>query len=145
MGAMKKLCVRFDEATARIDRIILLAGAIGDDALSKDAEEFFTDEDFETIEGAFGPLPAWVKEEMEAGDAGAVTEWLFREEKLGFLIQVATPIMEMPGKNSFRYSWGYYTFKWVYGDTLNQALRAGFLWIREQRKKEKAKAKAVRP
>ena len=140
MRGMKRLCVRFDDATARIDRTIMLAGAIGDNAMAEDAEEFFRDEDFETIEGCFGPLPSWVKEGIEADDIEAVIEWLFREEKLGFLIKVATPIMEVTGENSFRYSWGRYTYKWVYGDTFNAAVRQGFAFVRKQRSKEKAKA-----
>jgi hypothetical protein len=134
---MKKLLEKFDNATARIETMVLLAGVLVNERLPDPANEFFEDEDFEIIEGCFGPLPEYLKGEIAGGDIEGVPEWLVRSNKLGFLVQFATPIMTPSGNNSASYSWGYYTAKWVYGDTLNAALKAGFAWVKEQRKKER--------
>ncbi len=138
---MKKLCQRFYDEAARIEEMVLLAGVLADESLPDTVRDFFEDEEFETIEECFGKLPEHVKEDLEAGDKEALPAWLMDSGKYGFLLKVATPIMTPTGKNSASYSWGYYTTKWVYGDTLDVALEAGFAFVAGQRKKEKAKAK----
>jgi len=100
-------------------------------------EEFIRDEDIETIERVFGPLPDYLKTELKNEEIDGVGEWLYRSGKLGFLLQIMTPVMTPTSKNSASYSWGRLTWRWVYGDTLNAALKAGFAFVKEQRKKEK--------
>lgn len=138
---MKKLLQRFFDETARIEEMALLAGVLADDPLPDTVRDFLEDEEVETLEECFGPMPEHVKKSVEAGDIESIVEWLTYSEKFGFLIHMATPIMTPTGENSASYSWGYYTTKWVYGDTLDAALEAGFAFVTNQREKEKAKIK----
>jgi|SRR6185369_8526589 len=137
---MKALAEKFYDATARIEEMFLLAGVLGDVSLPQPVEDFFTDEDFKTIEECFGEIPAHVKEDVEAHDTEALLEWLVNTGKFGFLVRMATPIMTPVGKSGGSYSWGYYTTKWFYGETLEIALEAGFSWVAAQREKERMKA-----
>jgi len=142
---MKKLMQRFDEATARIETMILIAGAIYDDwSLQKELGEFFEEEDFETIERTFGQLPVFVSTDIDAGNFESLIEWLISQSKLGFLIKFASPIKEQR-VGFMKYSWGYYATQWVYGDTLEQALENGFVWVSKQRDAEQKKASSLQP
>lgn len=134
---MKVLSKRFYDENARIEELVLLAGAIGDWHLLDAVENFF-EEDFKDIESCLGELPEYVKDDIESNEHDSLVEWLIDNGKLGFLLKMATPIMEQCG-NGASFSWGYYTTKWVYGDTLDSAIEAGFSWVAEQRKKENIK------
>lgn len=144
---MKKLLKRFDEETARIEKMILVAGAIYDDwSLQEELREFFEEEDFETIEGAFGQLPVFVRDDIEQENFEALIEWLIGQSKLGFLIRFATPVKEpLASGCGSRYSWGYLRTHWVYGDTLDQALENGFVWVSKQRDAELEKTSSLKP
>lgn len=141
----RDLLDRFDQATARIERVIPLFAAADGDAASDDACCFLENE-FEEIERALGKLPAWLKDEDMGGCEfqGAFFEWLYRQGKFGFLVQFATPVMTHYTKTSRAFSWGYYNTEWVYGDTFEQALEAGFAWVESVRKREKQKPKKTR-
>ncbi len=138
---MREVFERFCEETARIERMFILAGALAD-GLPDDVAEFLRDEDWQTLEGCFGEIPQRVKDDVEAHDDEALPQWLQEAGKLGFVVQMATPVMT-PRGNGASYSWGHYTTKWVYGETLETALDAGFAWVESQRSKEKAKAAGV--
>ena len=47
---------------------------------------------------------------------------------LGFLIWFATPVPMFHSKDSYSSSWGHYAHKWVYGETLEEAVRKGMEW-----------------
>lgn len=137
---MKQLFERLDEATARMDQVICIAGAIGGgcDAIA-DALTELLEEDDDTLRKCFGEMPEWLTEELGGGDAaGAFSEWALRENKLGFAVQIATPVMEHD-KHGATYSWGYYRTAWVYGDTFEEAVNAGLAAVAEQRASEKKK------
>lgn len=137
---MKELFERFDEATARLEQVISIAGAIG--GACGDVARPLTDlleEDEDTLRKCFGDLPEWLIEELDSRAAGeAFAEWALRENKLGFVVQIATPVMEHHGDSS-SYSWGYYRTAWVYGDTFEDAVNAGLAVVAEQRTSEKKK------
>lgn len=142
---MKKLRIRFEEATARVESMTLLAAVLVDESLPTYLEDFFEDEDIEDLERCFGPLPDYLRDELEERDMGGVVEWLVRNDKLGYLIQFATPVMRpyklKSGTCGASYSWGHYARRWVYGDTLDAALDQGFEWVKKQREKEVTRAK----
>lgn len=139
MITTKELFERFDEATARLEQVICIAGAISAcDAISDPLSELL-DEDDDTLQKCFGELPDWLTDELGTRDAGgAFAEWALRENKLGFVVQIATPVMEHHGDSS-SFSWGYYRTAWVYGDTFDDAVNAGLAWVADERKKEKSK------
>lgn len=132
---------RLFDATARIDRVIYLAGALAAmDAFPDDLKDFFDEEDTETIEKALGPLPEWFEPEESASvQAEFIFEWLRDAGKLGFLVQFATPVMT-PHGSSRSFSWGYYSTRWVYADTMDEAIAKGLEWCEEQRAAEDRKA-----
>lgn len=138
---MKELFERLDVATARMDQVISIAGAIGgaSGAIAGPLGELL-EEDDDTLCKCFGKLPEWLTDELGTGGAGeAFTEWALRENKLGFAVQIATPVMEHHEDGS-TYSWGYYRTKWVYGDTFEAATNAGLAWVADERESEKKKS-----
>lgn len=134
---MKSLARRFYNETARIDAMVLMASVLGEiDSMPEVMEDDFFQEDAELMGSCFGPMPDEIKEAYESGDYSEFLGWLLDNDRFGFLLKFATPVRDSNG-NSF--SWGCYTMKWVYGDTLDEALEKGFAWVAGQREKEKAK------
>ena len=134
---MKAIRERFYENVARIERCILLAGVLSEDAFPPDFDELAEGEDWETLERCFGEIPEDVKSDVDKyNDGESLAQWLLENEKLGFLIKMAAPIKTPMGKTGWTYSWGYYATRWVYGETLEAALDAGFAWVEQLRNKE---------
>jgi hypothetical protein len=141
MQNMKELSDKFNDEAARIDNILFIAGMLGDGFSMQDAlREFLEDEDVEVLESCFGPLPDHVKASIEDVDALTIADWLIETGKLGFLVNIATPAMEPTGEGSSSFSWAFYVSQWVYGDTIEAALEAGFAWVEKQRTKEKERS-----
>lgn len=140
---MKKLAQKLFDESARIDRTILIAGSMTDGAFSDDFNEFLDDEDESTIEECLGEIPDGVDIEGHGYSRNdSVCEWLTDKEKLGFLVKFATPVMEFNLKTGHRtFSWGYYSTKWIYAETLDDAIGAGLEWVTKRREAEEHKAK----
>lgn len=141
---MKAIFEKLYDATLRMDRVIFLAGAMGGGDVLPDDLDSFLDEDFEGIRECLGPLPDWLEGEINAGRhcrAEAFSEWTADEVMFGFIVQFATPVMTPIGKESHSYSWGYYNTKWLYGNTIDEAVEKGLAWAAERRKAELVKAK----
>lgn len=140
---MKQLMEKLREETVRIQRIILLGGATTDGAFSDDLNEFLDDEDEKTIEACLGKIPDYVDIEAHGyARNDSISEWLYDAGKLGFLVQFATPVMEPTGENSRSFSWGHYSIKWIYAETLDAAIDSGLKWVKGCRRTEDRKAKA---
>ena len=139
LSILEKLC----DASARIERVIFIAGALGaGDVMSDDLNEYFDDEDQEDIAKCLGDIPDWVDLDARGYERGEyVVEWLRDSKKLGFLVKFATPVMEPTGKNSRMFSWGYYNTQWIYADTLDDAVAKGLSWVEQRRAAEEAKTK----
>jgi len=133
----RKIAERFSEAAARIEKLFYLAAA--GDELGDELAGFFEDEEDRTIESCFGAIPFWVQETLDGGGRlemiEAIVEWLFKEQRLGFLIQVATPVMKITG-NRRTCSWGHYATTWFYADTLEEAIEKSLGWVAERREAE---------
>jgi len=135
---MKSLARRFYNETTRIDAMVLLASFLGEiDSMPDVMDDDFFQEDIETMESCFGPIPEETKDAYQSEDYSEFLGWLLDNDRFGFLLKFATPVRDCDGTH---FSWGYYTTKWVYGDTLEAALDSGCCWVAEQREKEKAKA-----
>lgn len=137
---LRELIDRFDNENARIERMGLLAGMLAQSGLPNDIQELVEGSTVEELEAVFGPIPDFVKEGIEEGADNAVEEWLLEEEKLGFIIEMATPVKTWRNDHSATFSWSQYYTQWVYGDTLEEALEKGFTWVEECRAKDKKKA-----
>ena len=140
---MKSILKKLDDVTARIQRTILIAGAISSsDVFSDDLDEFFDDEDETDIEKCLGKIPEYVDLEAKSYErCDAIYEWLRESGKLGFLVQFATPVMTPCGKDSRSYSWGYYNTTWIYAETIDEAIEKGLAWVSERRRYEDMRKK----
>jgi len=135
---MKALARRFYNATARVDDIVLLASVLGEiDSMPTVMEDDFLQEDIGVMLSCFGPMPDEIKEAYESEDYSEFLGWLLDNDRFGFLLKFATPVMKHYDSGGASFSWGHYRTKWVYGDTLEAALDSGFCWVDECRKKEK--------
>lgn len=138
---MKTLAKRFYNATARIEHMVLLASVLGEiDSMPDVMEDDFLQEDLEVMLSCFGPMPAEIREAYESEDYSEFLGWLLDNDRFGFLLKFATPVMYNHDSGGATFSWGHYRTHWVYGDTLDAALDAGFCWVEECRAKEKAKS-----
>jgi hypothetical protein len=140
---MTPIMEKLYDATARIESVIFMAGAMAaTDAFPDDLNDFFDDEDVETIEKLFGKMPDWVDLEGRGYErAEGIFEWLKESKKFGFLVKFATPVMTPSGPNSRSFSWGYYSTQWFYEESIEAAIEKGLAWCEERRAKEDAKAK----
>lgn len=126
----------FDEQTARMERVIYIAGALGDGHdLADELKEFLEEVDDVDIVRLWGTLPDSVAEALREDDIEGLCEWLVQKGHLGFLLQMSTPIMRYD-KFGSSFSWGHYRRHWVYGETLEAALHLGFAWVAQQRASE---------
>lgn len=141
---MKSILEKLNDAVARIERVIYLAGAMAaTDAFSDDLDDFL-DEDEETIINCLGDIPDWVDLDGRSFErANSVFEWLDHAGKFGFLVNFATPVMTPLGKGSSSFSWGYYNTKWIYGDSIEDVVNKGLAWVEERRAREDAKAETT--
>lgn len=130
------------ENTIRFERVIYLAGATAyASSLAQDLRHFLDDEDDKTVIQAFPGFPASLRDdEDDALELSA--EWLINEQRLGFLVQVATPVMlHSKASTGCSFSWGRYTVEWVYGETMDEVVAKAIAWADKRRRAEKAKAK----
>lgn len=136
---MKATLEKLWDETVRMERVIFLAGALAaGDSMPDDLEKFFNDEDTETIEKCLGQIPEWLDLEAIRQRTEGIFEWLSSEEKLGFLVKFATPVMKVYAENSRSFSWGYYKIKWIYAETIDEAVGKGLAWTNECRAIEDA-------
>lgn len=134
---MNAILEKLMDASARFEQVIFLAGALAaGDAMSDDLTEFFDYEDIETIENCLGEVPFWVNQD-ETND---IVEWLSNCARLGFLVKFATPVMSPSWNGSRSFSWGYYSTKWIYAETIDAAVEKGLAWVKECRASEDAEA-----
>ena len=135
---MKKLMEDMNDAMMRIEKMIPIAGSIYDDwCLTDDLTEFFTKESFNLYTRLFGELPSFLKEDIENKEFELLIEWLVCQGNLGFLVKVATPVQDIKPSGARVYSWRYYATEWFYGNTFEQAVDLGLVWVAQQRDAEK--------
>ena len=137
---MKEIIERLWEENARVERVILLAGALAsEDDIPSDLDDFLDDEDDETIEKCLGKIPDWVSKENRDRKSD-IAQWLIEAGRFGVLVQFATPIMTPLGEGAMSFSWGFYTTTWVYADTIDEAVDKGLAWVKECRSNENEEA-----
>jgi hypothetical protein len=127
-----------EEATARIETILHIGAMTTDgDCLPTALEDMLQDQDTDDLKRLFPGMPARVMETFDEGEPSEFVEWVYRHKRLGFLVLFATPVMKHISEGHCSYSWGHYGTRWVYADTLDDALQQGLAWVAERRAKEK--------
>lgn len=132
----------FFENTIRFERVIFMPGALADaNSLAQDLRDWLEEEDDKTILQAFPKFPLPLRDEKDCFLEFAA-EWLIDHQRLGFLVQVATPVMQHSKSNkSSIFSWGYYSTRWVYGETMDEVVSKAIAWANKRREFEKSEAK----
>lgn len=140
---MKKLQEKLADATLRMDRVIILAGALVDaDSPADEFDNFISyGSDLETLQRLFPDAPRYVLDEDNEDEwFDLLCEWLCESGTLGYLVQFATPVMR-PLTNTVRsFSWGHYNTRWEYAETLNAVVAKGLAWAAEIRAEEDKEA-----
>lgn len=125
----------FYENAAKIDQIYFVPSFESEREIPEGMHEFFVDSDIDDLVYALGISGEdeiqWLLNSIR--NAEYVYEWLTLNNKNGFFVKFATPVMDRG-----TYSWGCYTTQWVYGDTFEEALDKGFAWVELMREKENA-------
>lgn len=128
------LLSQLSEETVRIDTLIHIGMSINDgDAMADPLLDFWNDEDEEVIDAVFPDCIA----ECPCSEVWEFAEYLFSNNKLGFLAKVATPVMRVDKTTrSTQFSWGHYIVSWVYGETLEEVAEKGLAWAAKIREEE---------
>lgn len=133
------------DATLRIDKVIVLAGALSDpDSPCGELDEFIDYEgDTETLQRLFPNIPRRILNEDGDALVELVCEWLSESGSLGYLVQFATPVMKRITKTAWSFSWGSFYTRWEYAETFEAVVEKGLAWAAEMRAKEKKKGGAA--
>ena len=129
----KEITEYFSENCLRLEKIIHIASMCCSRSLPPIAEDAFND-DWDDVCRAIGidPPDNYIGPyEMSAR--------LYALNKLGFLIQAATPILKFKSQASSTSSWEYYTTKWIYAESLDEAIEKAKKWAFDYYQNEKIK------
>lgn len=138
----KNLAQKLENATARIQALLHIGGMLTDgDSIPDPLRELLEDLNDKELAKLFPGIPGWVAESIVSEDFSEFAGWVHQENRLGFLVQFATPVMR-GDKKCRTYSWGYYRTQWVYAETLAKAVNLGLGWVAECRTKELQEAAA---
>lgn len=125
---------RLEQASARIEKCIPLFGAFGDERPNDDLAEFLDEADPEDFDRLFPGFAA------DPSDHEAFLYEAAGNARMGFLVQVATPVMRPVTKSSMSYSWGNYYTRWLYAETMDDIVTQAEAWAAERRLAERDKA-----
>lgn len=120
----KDASILFTENTLRIESVIHIASMITDYAVSDVVRNAFED-DWDKLSALLG-----LNNVEPTSDYEELLELLIDKNKMGFLIQVATPIPDKfaEGSSSFTVSWGMYTTQWFYTETFDDVFEQSVAW-----------------
>lgn len=131
-------------ACARIEKVIYIAGAADPNAFSEDLKEFFEQAADEVIERCLGSVPDGVELDDRDLMEEMVSEWLHGAGLMGYLVNVATPVMKRFTATDRSFSWSYYCTNWVYAESMDEAIAKGLAWVQERRDAEDAYAEKMK-
>lgn len=141
----KEILQELDAATARIETLLHIGGMAADAvsySLPECLKEMLGEQSNEELLELFPGIPEDLLEGIDDEEYAEFMDWLARNEQLGFLVQFATPIMRGVTNT---YSWGYYSTKWVYAETLKAAVELGLKWVADYRAKEQKRIQSQDP
>lgn len=107
------------EESIRVDKIIWLGA--NTETQCDDLEELLEEKDTAVIAALFD-LPNQVAEDYaDKYDCEGLMVKLVHARRLGFLVKAATPIPMTFHASGHSYTWGLYTTKWFYVESIDQA------------------------
>lgn len=130
------------DAGVRLDHLFWLPGisACPPSDFSEFIEELKDDEWPEFLE-QFPFLKNCIEQDYPSDDL--VCEFAMRDLN-GFVFRAGTPVPKNIGKDgSFSFSWGHYTYKWLYAETMNDVIAKSVAFAEDVVAKAKAKAEVV--
>lgn len=132
---------KLEDATVRIEQIIHFGCMLTDYSMPESVKELFEDVT-PIVDDLFPDLPAEGKQEIENGyfEIEWFIDWINEKRRHGYGILFATPVMKPIGEGGRDYSWGHYSTKWIYADTLEEAVDKAVLWAAERRQVEVERA-----
>jgi len=129
----REICENFFNNGVRVETIIHLGSMCHDYAYPSCAEDAF-EQDWEEV------LKALDLEIDADADKEEISSTLYDNNKLGFLIQAATPVPKFLSSSSSTHSgWGYYATKWIYAENINEAISKAHEWAEEYYQEQKVK------
>lgn len=114
------------ENSIRAEVIIHITTMLAQDAWPEIAREVFMEDDPDQIWETIGLEPP-----CELDDEGLIFEHLQDHRKFGYLVKFATPVPQDIEADHQRLSWGYYTMKWIYAESFDQACEQALDWRQE--------------
>jgi hypothetical protein len=127
----------FFDNSIRPDEIIHLGLQCIDEYSWPDAATEAFEDDFDQVWDAIGLSPPGDNED----EKWAIADHLLHNNKHGFLIKFATPVPISFSENGYSTNgWGYYTTKWIYADSFDEACEEAMRWHQEYIDKKRAKA-----
>lgn len=122
------------DANLRCEQIIHLASQCFDETTSHVEDAFSMD--WDVIWEAIGVEP-------QGEERHDINQTIVDSRKFGFLVQMATPVLTMIGKVGWSLSWGHYSTKWFYAESLDEIYKAAFVWEEKHRKECKSVGNAT--
>jgi hypothetical protein len=122
---------RFADAELRLDKLFCLACHADLLALSDAAEEALTDVG-QILKDTGISIP-----HDDFDEASEVAEALIQAGYCGFFVQFSQPVSTV-WKGRLTRSWGYYTSRWFYDASLEEAINAALAWAAENLEKSRA-------
>lgn len=132
--------------TIRVERIVMLDAMLGDQLYPAQALEHLMQEETDTLLSLFPGMPDWLRkaliDNVEFEDA--FIEWVNQDAVSGLAVQFATPVMKWDASGeSSTYSWGHYTTRWFYADSMPGAIAMALGWVEAIRQAERSKGGAL--
>lgn len=123
------------ENNIRAEAIIHIPTMLAQDYWPDIAREAFMEDEPDRIWEEIGIEPPY-----DLDDEGLIFEHLTDNRKFGYLVKFATPVPQDIEAYSHRLSWGYYSMKWIYAESYEQACEKALDWRQEfiDRKRKKA-------
>lgn len=125
------LADQFEESNLRVEKLIHIATMALPGSMADDVFEAFED----------GGDELWSALELDSSydDSWEIWENLYKHKKLGFLGEFATPIPKYVSSSMYVWSWGRYTTKWIYAETLESLYLQAVDWQEKFEETQKQK------
>jgi hypothetical protein len=130
----------------RVERIVMLDAMLGDQLYPAQALEHLMQEPTDTLLSLFPAMPDWLRKALtdNVDFEEAFVDWINQAGLAGFVVQFATPAMKWdPSGESSTYTWGHYTTRWFYADSIDGAISMALGWVGAISQAEKSKGEAA--
>lgn len=74
--------------------------------------------------------PSHIKDILKEEEYSEIVSWLADNKFFGFILKVRTPIMQGNDEKTSHFTWGRCHVTLVYGESIEEAMEAGFTWVK---------------